>query len=88
MHKSSTRRILGVVGAAFTAVVSFILAVIPAGAMTVTFVRHAESQANADGIIDTKVPGPGLTELGSEPRRTRSPMISSGRITTASTHRR
>ena len=64
MHKSSTRRVLGVVGAAFTAVVSFILAVIPAGAMTVTFVRHAESQANADGIIDTKVPGPGLTDLG------------------------
>ena len=30
------------------------LAVIPAGAMTVTFVRHAESQANADGIIDTR----------------------------------
>ena len=64
MHKSSTRRVLGVVGAAFTAVVSFILAVIPAGAMTVTFVRHAESQANADGIIDTTVPGPGLTDLG------------------------
>ena len=64
MHKSSTRRVLGIVGAAFTAVVSFILAVIPAGAMTVTFVRHAESQANADGIIDTKVPGPGLTPQG------------------------
>jgi broad specificity phosphatase PhoE len=64
MHKSSTGRVLGVIGAAFTAVVSFILAVIPAGAMTVTFVRHAESQANADGIIDTKVPGPGLTPQG------------------------
>lgn len=64
MHKSSTRRVLAVIGAAFTAVVSVILAVIPAGAMTVTFVRHAESQANADGIIDTTVPGPGLTELG------------------------
>ncbi len=64
MHKSSTRRVLGIVGAAFTAVVSFILAVIPAGAMTVTFVRHAESQANADGVINTEVPGPELTERG------------------------
>lgn len=64
MHKSSTRRVLGIVGAAFTAVVSFILAVIPAGAMTVTFVRHAESQANADGVINTEVPGPELTDRG------------------------
>jgi broad specificity phosphatase PhoE len=29
-----------------------------------TFVRHAESQANADGIIDTSIPGPDLTEEG------------------------
>jgi broad specificity phosphatase PhoE len=36
----------------------------------VTFVRHAESQANADGIIDTKVPGPGLTDLGWSQART------------------
>jgi len=66
MHNSSASRILGVIGAAFTAVISFILAVVPAGAMTVTFVRHAESQANADGIIDTSVPGPGLTPKGQE----------------------
>ncbi len=64
MHKSSTRRTLGVIGAAFTAVITFILAVIPAGAMTVTFVRHAESQANAAGIINTEVPGPGLSPAG------------------------
>ena len=32
--------------------------------ITLTFVRHAESVANADGIIDTDVPGPGLTPLG------------------------
>lgn len=70
MQKSSTRRVLGVIGAAFTAVVSFILAVIPAGAMTVTFVRHAESQANADGIIDTSVPGPGITAAGKDQANT------------------
>ncbi len=32
--------------------------------ITLTFLRHAESQANADGVIDTDIPGPGLTELG------------------------
>lgn len=32
--------------------------------ITLTFVRHAESEANAAEIIDTDVPGPGLTEQG------------------------
>ncbi|ORV14672.1 histidine phosphatase family protein [Mycobacterium celatum] len=32
--------------------------------ITLTFVRHAESEANADGMINTEVPGPGLTEQG------------------------
>lgn len=32
--------------------------------ITLTFVRHAESEANATGIVDTSVPGPGLTEKG------------------------
>jgi broad specificity phosphatase PhoE len=35
-----------------------------ARSITLTFVRHAESQANADGIIDTSIPGPDLTEKG------------------------
>jgi broad specificity phosphatase PhoE len=34
--------------------------------ITLTFIRHAESTANADGIIDTDVPGPSLTEQGQE----------------------
>jgi broad specificity phosphatase PhoE len=34
--------------------------------ITLTFVRHAESQANADGVIDTDIPGPGLTPLGED----------------------
>ncbi|WP_343600640.1 histidine phosphatase family protein [Mycobacterium sp.] len=33
-------------------------------AITITFVRHAESEANAEGLINTDVPGPGLTEQG------------------------
>lgn len=32
--------------------------------ITLTFIRHAESEANAANIIDTTVPGPGLTEMG------------------------
>lgn len=29
-----------------------------AHSITVTFVRHAESETNASGVIDTDVPGP------------------------------
>jgi broad specificity phosphatase PhoE len=32
--------------------------------ITVTFVRNAQSQANADGVLDTNVPGPSLTDEG------------------------
>jgi broad specificity phosphatase PhoE len=32
--------------------------------MTVTFVRHGESEGNASGFIDTKTPGPPLTAAG------------------------
>ncbi|MBS9534096.1 histidine phosphatase family protein [Mycobacterium sp. M1] len=32
--------------------------------ITLTLIRHAESVANADGVIDTTVPGPDLTEKG------------------------
>jgi broad specificity phosphatase PhoE len=35
-----------------------------ARSITVTFIRHAQSESNASGIIDTQVPGPGLTPEG------------------------
>jgi len=35
-----------------------------ARSITLTFIRNAQSQANADGIIDTEVPGPSLTDDG------------------------
>lgn len=38
----------------------------PPESITVTFVRHAQSQANADGVIDTTVPGPGITGEGEQ----------------------
>ena len=34
--------------------------------VTLTFIRHAESAANAGGVADTTVPGPPLTALGQE----------------------
>ena len=32
--------------------------------ITLTFVRHAQSESNADNMVNTDVPGPGLTEQG------------------------
>ncbi|MDT5087542.1 MAG: hypothetical protein QOG47_249, partial [Mycobacterium sp.] len=32
--------------------------------ITLTFIRHAESLSNAEHIINTDIPGPGLTEEG------------------------
>jgi broad specificity phosphatase PhoE len=34
--------------------------------ITLTFIRHGESDANASGIIDTSVPGPSLTATGQQ----------------------
>ncbi|OBB11370.1 phosphoglycerate mutase [Mycolicibacterium setense] len=61
---SRYRSIIGGVALAFLA---FFLAMPVAHAaevMRVTFVRHAESEANANHIIDTTVPGPGITATG------------------------
>lgn len=38
----------------------------PPESITVTFVRHAESEGNASGVIDTSVPGPSITAEGQE----------------------
>jgi broad specificity phosphatase PhoE len=35
-----------------------------ARSITLTFVRHAQSQAQADGVMNTYVPGPDLTDKG------------------------
>ncbi|OMC57233.1 histidine phosphatase family protein [Mycobacterium sp. IS-836] len=35
-----------------------------AHSITLTFIRNAQSQANADGVIDTGIPGPSLTAEG------------------------
>jgi broad specificity phosphatase PhoE len=37
-----------------------------ARSITLTFIRHAQSEANASGTLDTSVPGPGLSPAGRE----------------------
>lgn len=61
------RRPLSVAATVVAAIVLMLSSALPAWAaevMTLTFVRHGESEANAAGVIDTSVPGPHLTELG------------------------
>lgn len=58
--RSSLKLLLTVV----TAALLWVAAAIPAAALTVTFVRHGESEGNASGRIDTSVPGPAITASG------------------------
>lgn len=61
MQRPNRRRAAGAAATTLTACSLFAAATLPAAAMTVTFIRHAESQANASGYIDTSTPGPHLT---------------------------
>lgn len=61
MQRPTRRRAAGAAATTLTACSLFAAATLPAAAMTVTFIRHAESQANASGYIDTSTPGPHLT---------------------------
>lgn len=67
MRKLSRRRIAGAAATTVTACALFAVSALPASAMTVTFVRHGESQGNASGKIDTSVPGPHLTTPDDDP---------------------
>ncbi|MGW0159737.1 histidine phosphatase family protein [Mycobacterium sp. NPDC003323] len=58
------RRSLELLFAVLTAAVLFIVTALPAAALTVTFVRHGESEANASHTIDNSIPGAPLTTLG------------------------
>ena len=55
-------KVLAVLAA--TAIVGACSGTPQARSITVTFVRNAQSQANADGILDTGIPGPSLTDDG------------------------
>ena len=68
MHLSRTRSIVAAIAALF-AVVLVASCSSPAPqerSITLTLIRHAESQSNADGVIDTEVPGPSLTSVGEQ----------------------
>jgi hypothetical protein len=63
---STIRRIFGILAALLLAAG---LTAAPASAspdITITFVRHGESQGNVSGAIDTLVPGPSLTPKGEQ----------------------
>jgi broad specificity phosphatase PhoE/microcompartment protein CcmL/EutN len=64
MVPGSRTRSLKLLLAALTAAVLFVITALPAAAMTVTFVRHGESEANASHTIDNSIPGAHLTPLG------------------------
>lgn len=63
------RRLSSVAATVVATIALMLAAALPAwaaDAMTLTFVRHGESEANAAGVIDTSVPGPNITELGQQ----------------------
>lgn len=67
MQHTNTQRLRHGLIAAATALTAFcllMLTAIPSWAMTVTFIRHGESEANFQNSIDTSIPGPDLTPLG------------------------
>lgn len=64
MVTGSHRRSLKLLLAMVTAALLLVATALPAAALTVTFVRHGESTANASGTIDNSIPGAHLTPLG------------------------
>ncbi|WP_167105665.1 histidine phosphatase family protein [Mycobacterium sp. DL592] len=68
MHRSRLRSLVAVLAAlmAVALVASCGSSAPKARSITLTFIRHGESQANKDGIIDTSVPGPSLTATGEQ----------------------
>lgn len=75
MPDPRTCRVRRILIAALSAVFLVLVSAIPSWAMTLTFVRHAESLANEAGIIDTRVPGPGLSEAGELQARAIAPVL-------------
>ena len=68
MHISRLRTVVATVAALLVAVLlaSCSSSTPSERTITLTFIRHGESVANADNIIDTAVPGPSLTPTGQQ----------------------
>lgn len=80
MVTGSRRRSLKFLLAALTAAVLFVITALPAAAMTVTFVRHGESEANASHTIDNSIPGARLTPLGQAQAATVAAALTAGGV--------
>jgi broad specificity phosphatase PhoE len=67
-HVSRTRTLVATVAALLAAVLlaSCSSSTPQERTITLTFIRHAESEVNAAGVIDTSVPGPSLTPAGQQ----------------------
>lgn len=61
---AATWKYLGIVVGALALLVAAAVPAAAAELMRVTLVRHAESEGNASGLINTKTPGPPLTATG------------------------
>jgi len=68
MHLPRVRTIIATLAALLAVVVLAACSSPPpqARSITITFVRHGESAANAAGLIDTEIPGPSLTPAGQQ----------------------
>ncbi|WP_370369305.1 histidine phosphatase family protein [Mycolicibacterium sp. CH28] len=81
MHLSRARSIVAAI-ATLIAVVLLAACGSPAPkerSITLTFIRHAESEGNANGVIDTSVPGPGLTPTGEQQAQAVASRLASNR---------
>ena len=80
MPVSRTRTLVAIVAALLAAVLlaSCSSSTPSERTITLTFIRHAESDANASGIIDTSVPGPSLTPTGQQQAAAVQRMYASG----------
>ncbi|TEA09018.1 histidine phosphatase family protein [Mycobacteroides salmoniphilum] len=73
MSRALTTVIAALVFSMVTAIVAW-----AADPMTITFVRHGESEGNASGKIDTSVPGPHLTPTGQQQAKDIADKLGSG----------
>lgn len=68
-RRSRWSQYLGVLAAGLALLLATAIPASAAEIMRVTFIRHGESVGNASGLMDGSIPGPVLTDLGSQQAR-------------------